>query len=212
MISDVDSGARKVATPATSRLQIELRKPSSSAGVSTQVLPAKEVVEDVVESSKDRAVKKEQAEGSAVLMAGGEDSGGAIEGPMFPSKEQGAESVEKEVVVIVKEEEKMGFVNDEGEKGTISKNIEPFSVKETEGVAMESEVSKGVYSLRNDTSFSQIWDLEVGVLPQGGFSRVVYSLRHLYGPCETMWCRKKALSPFSHSSLVLISLVSSVTL
>lgn len=151
----MESGPRKVATPAASRLQIELRKPVSSAGAPVQTPPTKEVVvvEDVVESSKDKKEKKEQVEGSAVMLAGGEDSGGAIEGP--PSKEHAAEVSGKEVGVSVKEEEKQGFVNDEGETGMISKNIEPLSVKETDGVAVESEVSKGVFSLRNNISFSQ---------------------------------------------------------
>lgn len=153
--SDVESGPRKVATPAASRLQIELRKPVSSAGAPAQAPPTKEVVvvEDVVESSKDKKEKKEQVKGSAVMLAG-EDSGGAIEGP--PSKEHAAETSGKEEVGLsLKEEEKQGFVNDEGETGMISKNIEPLSVKETDGVAVESEVSKGVFSLRNNISFSQ---------------------------------------------------------
>lgn len=153
----MESGPRKVATPAASRLQIELRKPVSSAGAPVQTPPTKEVVvvEDVVESSKDKNEKKEEVEGSAVMLAGGEDSGGAIEGP--PSKEHAAEvSGKEEVGASLKEEEKQGFVNDEGETGTISKNIEPLSVKETDGVAVESEVSKGVFSLRNNISFSQI--------------------------------------------------------
>jgi hypothetical protein len=154
--SDVESGPRKVATPAASRLQIELRKPVSSAGAPAPAPPAKEVVvvEDVVESSKDKKEKKEQGEGSAVMLTGGEDSGGAIEGP--PSKEHAAETSGKEEVGLsLKEEEKQGFVNDEGDTGMISKNIEPLSVKETDGVAVESEVSKGVFSLRNNISFSQ---------------------------------------------------------
>ena len=152
--SDVESGPRKVATPAASRLQIELRKPVSSAGAPVQAPPAREVVvvEDVVESSKDKKDKKEQAEGSVMLA--GEDSGGAIEGP--PSKEHATETSGKEEVGLsLKEEEKQGLVNDEGETGMISKNIEPLSVKETDGVAVESEVSKGVFSLRNNISFSQ---------------------------------------------------------
>lgn len=128
----------------------------SSAGAPVQTPPTKEVVvvEDVVESSMDKKEIKEQAEGSAVMQAGGEDSGGAIEGP--PSKEQAAEvSGKEEVGASLKEEEKQGFVNDEGDTGMISKNIEPLSVKETDGVAVESEVSKGVFSLRNNISFSQ---------------------------------------------------------
>lgn len=152
----MESGPRKVATPAASRLQIELRKPVSSAGAPVQTPLTKEVVgvEDVVESSKDKKEKKEEVEGSAIMLAGGEDSGGAIEGP--PSKENAAEvSGKEEVGASHKEEEKQGFVNDEGETGTISKNIEPLSVKETDGVAVESEVSKGVFSLRNNISSSQ---------------------------------------------------------
>ncbi|KAG0624772.1 hypothetical protein M758_2G002700 [Ceratodon purpureus] len=142
-LPDVESGPRKVATPAASRLQIELRKPVSSAGAAVPTPPTKEVVvvEDVVESSKDKKEKKEQGEGSAVMPAGGEDSGGAIEGP--PSKEHAAETSGKEEVALSLKEEKQGFVNDEGDTGMISKNIEPLSVKETDGVAVESEVSKG---------------------------------------------------------------------
>nr|XP_024377086.1 E3 ubiquitin ligase PARAQUAT TOLERANCE 3-like isoform X3 [Physcomitrium patens] len=142
-LPDVDSGPRKVAAPAGSRLQIELRKPVISTGAPVQAPPSKEVVvEDAVESSKDKKEKTEQVEGSAVLTLGDEDSGGAIEGP--PSKEYAAETSGKEEAgVSLKEEERQGFVNDEGEAGMISKNIEPLFVKETDGVAVESEVSKG---------------------------------------------------------------------
>lgn len=167
VVADVESGPRKVPTPAASRLQIELRRPSSSAGAPAPVLPKETIVADSgVESSKEKKEKKfEQAEGSAVITGGGEDSGGAIEGP--PSKEDvAAVSVGKEQVGVSvrEEEEKPGYLNDEGETGMISKNIEPPSVKEAEGVAVESEISKGVFSLRNDTFFIRILGCRIRVL------------------------------------------------
>ncbi|CAK9868223.1 unnamed protein product [Sphagnum jensenii] len=155
---DVESGPRKVPTPAASRLQIELRKPSSSGGVAAVQPPAPMepvLADSVVESVKEpetglKEKEEDQAQGSAVLTVAAanaaEDSGDAIEGPLSTKDEVvGAETVVGNVGGLGRdEEEKPGFVFDEGEAGKMmSKNMEPTSFKEADGVAVESEVSKG---------------------------------------------------------------------
>ncbi len=174
--ADVESGPRKVPTPAASRLQIELRKPSSSGGVAAVQPPAPMepvLADSVVESIKEpetglKEKEEDQAQGSAVLTVAAanaaEDSGDAIEGPLSTKDEVvGAETVVGNVGGLGRdEEEKPGFVFDEGEAGKMmSKNMEPTSFKEADGVAVESEVSKGVFrALRNVTKFSTGLGLE----------------------------------------------------
>ncbi|CAK9212093.1 unnamed protein product [Sphagnum troendelagicum] len=155
---DVESGPRKVPTPAASRLQIELRKPSSSGGAAAVQPPAPMepvLADSVVESIKEpetglKEKEEDQAQGSAVLTVAAanaaEDSGDAIEGPLSTKDEVvGAETVVGNVGGLGRdEEEKPGFVFDEGEAGKMmSKSMEPTSFKEADGVAVESEVSKG---------------------------------------------------------------------
>jgi hypothetical protein len=172
----VESGPRKVPTPAASRLQIELRKPSSSGGAAAVQPPAPMepvLADSVVESIKEpetglKEKEEDQAQGSAVLTVAAanaaEDSGDAIEGPLSTKDEVvGAETVVGNVGGLGRdEEEKPGFVFDEGEAGKMmSKSMEPTSFKEADGVAVESEVSKGVFqALRNVTKFSTGLGLE----------------------------------------------------
>ncbi|CAM6015692.1 unnamed protein product [Sphagnum balticum] len=153
-----DSFLRQQQAPAASRLQIELRKPSSSGGAAAVQPPAPiepVLADSVVESIKEpetglKEKEEDQAQGSAVLTVAAanaaEDSGDAIEGPLSTKDEVvGAETVVGNVGGLRRdEEEKPGFVFDEGEAGKMmSKNMEPTSFKEADGVAVESEVSKG---------------------------------------------------------------------
>ncbi|XP_024400814.1 E3 ubiquitin ligase PARAQUAT TOLERANCE 3 [Physcomitrium patens] len=192
-LPDVGSGPRKVDALAGSRLQIELRKPLNSAGAPVKASPTNVVVvEDVGDSSKDKKGKNEKVEGSAVLTLGGEDSGGAIEGP--PSKEHAAETSKKQEAGTSLKGGVKGFVNDDGEAGMIFKNIVSLSVKETDGVAVKSEVSKGVFSLRNNTRFSP--SLEVSYrefFNQGGLSGSC-SVWYIYFAHIGQICAERSLS------------------
>ncbi len=218
----MESGPRKVPTPAASRLQIELRKPSSSGGAAAVQPPAPMepvLADSVVESIKEpetglKEKEEDQAQGSAVLTVAAanaaEDSGDAIEGPLSTKDEVvGAETVVGNVGGLRRdEEEKPGFVFDEGEAGKMmSKNMEPTSFKEADGVAVESEVSKGVFrALRNVTKFSTGLGLENRATLSCNIdcdglihTETLFVLRR---PYWTLWCSKMTLFPYPHLYVV----------